>query len=61
MTDKHAGERQFCALNQHLDCNTEKFGKPVHGSISTVIRSYKGVVRGYLKSPFVGIKNFRSL
>lgn len=44
MTDKHAGEQQFCALNQHLDCNTEKFGKPVHGSISTIIRSYKGVV-----------------
>ncbi|MEH2196619.1 MAG: transposase [Nostoc sp.] len=44
ITDKPVGTQQFCALNQHLDCNTEQFGKPLPGSISTVIRSYKGVV-----------------
>ncbi|BAY76754.1 hypothetical protein NIES25_32110 [Nostoc linckia NIES-25] len=44
ITNKPVGAQQCCALNQHLDCNTEKFGKPVNDSISTVIRSYKGVV-----------------
>lgn len=44
MIDKPVGAQHCSALNQHLDCNTEQFGKPVPGSISTVIRSYKGVV-----------------
>ncbi|MEH1832637.1 MAG: transposase [Nostoc sp.] len=44
MIDKPVGAQHCCALNQHLDCNTEQFGKPIPGSISTVIRSYKGVV-----------------
>ena len=44
ITDKLVGAQHCCALNQHIDCNTEQFGKPVPGSIYTVIRSYKGVV-----------------
>ncbi|BAY11239.1 transposase [Calothrix sp. NIES-2098] len=44
ITDKLAVLQNCCALNQHLDSNKEKFGKPVRGSIPTVIRSYKGVV-----------------
>ncbi|MEH2077105.1 MAG: transposase [Nostoc sp.] len=44
ITDNPVGARHCRALNQHLDHNTEKFGKPVRGSISTVIGSYKSVV-----------------
>ncbi|MBX9256382.1 transposase [Desmonostoc muscorum CCALA 125] len=42
--NKPVGAQHCCALNQHVDHNTEKFANPVNGSISTVIRSYKGVV-----------------
>ncbi|BAY35060.1 hypothetical protein NIES2107_69710 (plasmid) [Nostoc carneum NIES-2107] len=44
ITENPVGARQCLALNQHLDHNTEKFGHPVRGSISTVIGSYKSVV-----------------
>ncbi|MEH2311399.1 MAG: transposase [Nostoc sp.] len=44
ITDKPVGAQHCCALNQHLTHNIEKFGKPIRGSISTVISSYKGVV-----------------
>ncbi|WP_017652226.1 transposase [Fortiea contorta] len=44
ITDKPVGAQQCCALNQHLDHNTEQFGQPVNSSIPTIIRSYKSVV-----------------
>ncbi|MCC5627067.1 transposase [Nostoc sphaeroides CHAB 2801] len=44
ITDNPVGARHCLALNQHPERNTEKFGKPVRGSISTVIGSYKSVV-----------------
>ncbi|MBH8552766.1 transposase [Nostocaceae cyanobacterium CENA357] len=44
MTENPVGARHCLALNQHIEHNTEKFGKPVRGSMSTVIGSYKSVV-----------------
>jgi putative transposase len=44
ITENPVGARQCLALNQHSEGNTEKFGQPVRGSISTVIGSYKSVV-----------------
>lgn len=44
ITDNPVGARQCLALNQHSEGNPETFGKPVGGSISTVIGSYKSVV-----------------
>ncbi|MCM0588870.1 MAG: transposase [Gloeotrichia echinulata DVL01] len=44
ITDNPVGLRHCLALNQHSEGNPEKFGKPVGGSISTVIGSYKSIV-----------------
>ncbi len=44
ITDNPVGTMHCLALKQHSEDNTEKFGKPVRGSISTVIGSYKSVV-----------------
>ncbi|MBD2168299.1 transposase [Calothrix membranacea FACHB-236] len=44
ITENPVGARQCLALNQHPNHKTEKSCKPVRGSISTVIGSYKSVV-----------------
>ncbi|AFY32102.1 transposase [Calothrix sp. PCC 7507] len=44
ITDNPVEARHCLALNQHSEGNPEQFGKPVRGSISTVIGSYKSVV-----------------